>query len=585
MAETVGDVVVRVGADIGDFTRGMRTASGDTDKLSAAAARAAKVGAAMGAALATAGAVAAGAMAAMAKQGLAFVDTQAKAARSVDATIDGLRALTLAGEEAGIASGEMISSMQNMARELSKAASLGGPAAQMLEALGLSAQELSDLDVDDRLAVIADRAKSLGLSAGQAAQLLQSMGVESRGMAAMMINGGDAIREAGEAVKSFGLSVSQEAAAGIEAANDAVGRMSLVMEGLRNKLAVAVAPALLTASIAFQDIAKQGGPLQESIDRVADSVSRLAGTLLSPEFIQAAASFGGGLLDAVNGLATGFEFLVENGEAVARMAAILGGAVLAMGGPIGWAIALLGGAAAAMLSMKKEGDKAAATAYSVRDAENALNAELAVFATSTSPAARAESKKRVAGLRDQARTALLAAESELKLAMAMNESAVPRKEGDMLVGSNPQAGGIHAAMMGEEDAFAMSIDGRVSKVQELKVSLLDLQQTLADMRDSETASGGVTASPLPTPELPGLPSIPGAGGGKGGGGADKVASDMAARLEALTTGLQTERETVELWYQEGLETINCVRVSEIVNGGHNGLTDRLATRTSSRPRA
>lgn len=103
----------------------------------------------------------------------------------------------------------------------------------MLDALGMSASALSEMDADDRLAAIADRAKELGLSAGETMRLLQTLGVRSRDMAILVANGGDAIREAGEAVKAFGLSVSQEAAAGIEAANDAVGRMSLVMEGLR----------------------------------------------------------------------------------------------------------------------------------------------------------------------------------------------------------------------------------------------------------------------------------------------------------------------------------------------------------------
>jgi hypothetical protein len=57
----------------------------------------------------------------------------------------------------------------------------------------------------------------------------------------------------------------------------------------------------------------------------------------------------------------------------------------------------------------------------------------------------------------------------------------------------------------------------------------------------------------------------GRGGGGGGGGAGGAVADaFAERLEALTQGLQTERETIDLWYEESMAIINDRRALELL---------------------
>jgi len=185
MPATVGDIAVRVGVDISSLVGGMKTAGRSVDTFGDKLGINAKNAAVWGAATAAAAAAAAGAIALLTRQGLSFIDSQAKAARSIDATIDGLRAVTLAGEEAGVSTESMVSSMQLLSRNLADAAAESGPAADALKELGMSADELSSMDADDRLAAIADRAKELGLSSGETSRLLQGLGIRSKEMAAV----------------------------------------------------------------------------------------------------------------------------------------------------------------------------------------------------------------------------------------------------------------------------------------------------------------------------------------------------------------------------------------------------------------
>jgi len=561
MTATVGDIAVRVGVDISSLVGGMKTAGKSVDSFGNKLGINAKNAAAWGAATAAAAAAAAGAIALLTKQGLSFIDSQAKAARSMDATIDGMRAVTLAGDEAGVSTESMVASMQLLGRKLAEAAAEGGPVADALKAVGLSADELSAMDADDRLAAIADRAKELGLSSGETSRLLQVLGIRSKEMAAFVAAGGDAIREAGDAVQAFGLSVSQDVAAQVEAANDAVGRMSLIMEGLRNQLAAQVAPALLVMAQNFTAMAQAGGPLQDGVSLIADAVGNLAERVSDPAFANAAITIGVNLLKAVTALADGMVWLSQNINTASLAVGALGIALGILGGPLGLAVRLAAGAASAYLLMGEHSSAAEDGAYNVAAAEAALNGELAAFATSTSPAAREESRKRVISLKEQALAALATAEAELALQRAMVEGAEARlAENDAVMPFGTE--------MGNRD-----LEEKSARVRALTGHLRELTATLKDMDASGGGSGGgVTAGTLPDPVLPGLPDL-GDTGGTGGTGGGGIADTMAQRLETLTNSLQTERELVEIWYQEGLDLIAAATEEELaaVGGKHEAL--------------
>ncbi|MBU2936980.1 MULTISPECIES: hypothetical protein [Pacificibacter] len=266
MSSVVGRLKAQLGLDATKFNRGMDKSQSRTKKFAVA------VGRNMALAAAAITATAAASVGVMTRNSLAFVDGQAKMARSVDGTIDGLRSLQMAASDAGVSTSEVNKSAQMMSARLAEAALKGGASADALERVGLSAETLSKLDVDERVATIADRMKTLGFTSAQTSQFLMDMGVRSKDMALLMSGGGDAIRAARKEVVDLGLSLSEVDAAKVEVANDAMSRMKLGTEALGNRIAVAFAPALRDMASGFTEGLKSGGALSTVIDFIGTRV-------------------------------------------------------------------------------------------------------------------------------------------------------------------------------------------------------------------------------------------------------------------------------------------------------------------------
>ena len=85
---------------------------------------------------------------AMVRSGLQVIDSQAKLAQSLGTTVASIQTLERAGELAGVAMSGIEQATKDLTRRLSQAAAGGGPAAQALERLGLSASDLLALSLD-----------------------------------------------------------------------------------------------------------------------------------------------------------------------------------------------------------------------------------------------------------------------------------------------------------------------------------------------------------------------------------------------------------------------------------------------------
>jgi len=274
------ELFAKLGGDASGLKRAMGEAQSASNRTQGALGKLATVGAVSLKALAGAATVASGALAALTVKGLANVDAQAKMARSVDGTVDGLRALQIAASDAGVSKGALSTSAQMLNQRLAEAARGSGTAVQALDALGLSAQDLMRMDVDERMAVLADRMQQMGMSAGQSSDMMRQLGVRSREMSLLMIQGGDAIRDARQEVTDLGLSIDQVDAAKIEIANDAFSRIGMVISSVGDKIAVEFAPILLAVAEQFQDVAKEAGGMGSIVDNVFAGMQRGVGYVL-----------------------------------------------------------------------------------------------------------------------------------------------------------------------------------------------------------------------------------------------------------------------------------------------------------------
>ncbi|MEO1960849.1 MAG: phage tail tape measure C-terminal domain-containing protein, partial [Paracoccus sp. (in: a-proteobacteria)] len=211
---------------------------------------------------------------AMVRSGLQTVDAQAKLAQSLGTTVASIQTLERAGELAGVSMSGIEQATKDLTRRLSQAAAGGGPAADALERLGLTASDLLALPLDQRVGAINAAIAEFVPVAERAAVAGQLFGEE--GSIAMSRIDTATLRQATEDVRAFGIVVSEQDADRIERTNDAISRLGLVWRGLSNQLAVAAAPALEAVADAMAALASRTGPLGMAISGLFDQIGRLS---------------------------------------------------------------------------------------------------------------------------------------------------------------------------------------------------------------------------------------------------------------------------------------------------------------------
>ena len=278
VGSTIGALRVVIGADTAGLQRGLK----ETQSGMAGLRRAIVPTVAAVAALGTAFTAVAASMYGLARAEMNVIDAQAKLARSVGGTVTGLRAMKMAAEDNGIDGLE--SSLNRMNRRLGAVEMAGGPAAATVERLGLNIKELAQMDIDERLASIADSIRDSGISSQEAARHLQQLGFQQAEATTFFMQGGDAIREARDRVEDFGLAVSMISAAQIEEANTQLSRMQTIAQGLRTQLAVRLAPTLLEISGRFANVAQAALATLNQVDDLDDAARSLGANTSLVEF-------------------------------------------------------------------------------------------------------------------------------------------------------------------------------------------------------------------------------------------------------------------------------------------------------------
>src|SRR5690554_2282745 len=173
---TIANLVVSISAQAQGLRTALRQAEG---RVNAFAQRVRAQANRIGKWLVGAFTAAAGAVALFVRQGMNAIDEQVKFARQVGATADGMRALVEAGEDAGVSMGIMQTAVDRLNVGLGEARRGAGTAREALDTLGLSAEALSAMDADERLAAVADRVRGLGLYSQQTADLLRQLGIRN----------------------------------------------------------------------------------------------------------------------------------------------------------------------------------------------------------------------------------------------------------------------------------------------------------------------------------------------------------------------------------------------------------------------
>lgn len=156
----------------------------------------------------------------------------------------------------------------------------GGPMADFFEnvapRVGVTADQFARLSGPEALQLYVDTLERAGLSQQEMTFYLEAMASDATRLLPLLRNGGDEMARLGEQASDLGAVLDGDALEALRRTQLALGTVSLVFDGLRNRIAVAVAPTVEALANAFVALASDGGILRSAIDALIGNLGRLA---------------------------------------------------------------------------------------------------------------------------------------------------------------------------------------------------------------------------------------------------------------------------------------------------------------------
>lgn len=185
----------------------------------------------------------------------------------LNTSVSTLQAFQRAAQLTGIEDASGLLTIFN--RQLSEAAtSAEGPAAEALKRLGLSAAQLLQLPIDERIALLGERMVAL-IPAGQQAAIATAFFGRSAQAMLEILRDSSSISSAREELIKLGVALSDVDAEKINEADDALTTFGLAAQGAGNQLTLALAPVLYKISQDFATAAKESGGFKVVMEGVA----------------------------------------------------------------------------------------------------------------------------------------------------------------------------------------------------------------------------------------------------------------------------------------------------------------------------
>lgn len=234
-------------------------------------------------------------------------DEFAKQSRALGFNVEAYQELQFAAERSGVSIGTFNSSMTAFSKRLGEAAQGTGAAKDALEQLGLSAQDLVDMEPDVALGLIADRMQDIESPAERAAiaaDLFSRAGVR---MTNMLGEGSEGINALREEARRLGLVLSEDTTAASETYQDSLLGAQSAVRGLKNTIGGALIPVVTEAMDSFTEFMASN---QTEVRAFADTVATKLGEAL-PHVISLASGFG--------------RISTQIGSAIAKLADFVGG--------------------------------------------------------------------------------------------------------------------------------------------------------------------------------------------------------------------------------------------------------------------
>jgi hypothetical protein len=225
------------------------------------------------------GAVGAGGFGALIKSSINAGDELAKTADKLGVTTEALAGLRHAADLTGVSTGTMDMAMQRFTRRAAEAAKGTGEAKGALRELGIDAESIVRLPLDEQMNVVADAMKGLDTQADKVRIAMKLFDSEGVALVNTLGGGSEALKAMTSEAEHFGVTLSRTDTAQMEAANDAITRLKAVFTGLTNQLAVAFSPIITFVADAFRQAALDSAEFGNIGQKVAGAVVKAFGVV------------------------------------------------------------------------------------------------------------------------------------------------------------------------------------------------------------------------------------------------------------------------------------------------------------------
>lgn len=250
-------------------------------------------------------------------QQMEAIDASAKISDQLGIETEKFTELAYAARLAGVDTEQFGASLKKMSVNIAQPSA---EAASAFAVLGLKIEQLQQMSPDEQLNAIADGLGTIKNQGERAAIAVDVFGKQGVKLLNTIQGGSHALMEAGKEAQAFGVAITRVDAAKIEAANDAISRVGIAVEGLAMQSAILLAPAIELAATEMTDFVKASGGVKTIaltgfnmlIERIAITADLLNVGASLFHFFRGAALFAiSSIVDALATMAESYDIVSE----------------------------------------------------------------------------------------------------------------------------------------------------------------------------------------------------------------------------------------------------------------------------------
>lgn len=203
-----------------------------------------------------AGLVGAGGFILLARQGLKSIDNIGKLSRTLGLTTEQLGTLQHMANLGGTSLDTFARSVRNLDKGALDFVTKGtGEAKDAFQALGISVEDVSASSHDQMalMGLVADKLNLMENGVAKTGIAMKLFGSRSIEILPALEGGSKAIEGMRREAEELGIVMGKDAVAEVEAANDAIARLTTIFTALRNKVVIAISPALTHIATVLKD--------------------------------------------------------------------------------------------------------------------------------------------------------------------------------------------------------------------------------------------------------------------------------------------------------------------------------------------